>query len=379
MTNKDQKNPYSIRNGGEDDWRTPASIPCRLETQLMVGAKEKLAFGTNTQRFYDAAVESHREGPGPGSYGNAKAFHEEKTQNVSQGKKGTGAFASKSRRMPTVQIGTGPRGIPGPGAYDSLPAKLPTGSGSNSSGRQSAAFVMPSSFNPMNVYPKFTPGPGSYENKRSASARGSGVRSCSSAFQHNNEYQPMSARGFTPGPGEYDLDKGKAPKSARSSSSTSRAQSCSASFRGPTEKRLVSVVPGLPIDTKSVGKTVQTLKDFVKPMTDGKHETPGPGHYSQDMEGVRQDFSCFSTLGSSSFQKNTGKTPRKWRPDTPGPGEYNTEIPGQASAQGPSSVFSSVVDRLKDSNVQAPGPAFYSVKGTSKAESFHLNIRRKWV
>merc|ERR1719335_357823 len=137
---RDQKNPFNVRAGHEDEYRSPASIPSRLETQLMPGAKEVLAFGTNTQRFYDTAVEFAREVPGPGSYGNVKAFHEEVTQNVSQGKKGTGAFASKSRRMPTMAVGLGPRGNPGPGAYDGLPPKMPVSN--DVSVRQSAGFIM---------------------------------------------------------------------------------------------------------------------------------------------------------------------------------------------------------------------------------------------
>jgi len=385
MTQREQKNPYGLRRGGEDDWRTPASIPSKLETQLIVGAKEINAFGSNTQRFYDSAVEACREVPGPGSYGTAKAFHEEVTQNVSQGKKGTGAFASKSRRMPSITLGSGPRGHPGAGAYDNLPPKLPQGPGSDTSRRNSAAFVVPSSFNPMNAYPKFTPGPGQYETKRASSAKGPGVRSCSSAFQRGDERgvrgdQPMSARDYTPGPGEYERDSLRMPMSARSApSSRTGHRSCSASFRGPSEKRMVSVHPGLPVDAQTVARTMETLKDFVKPITGAKQETPGPGHYSSNMEDVRQEFSCYSTLGSSCFQKGTQDKPRKWRPEVPGPGDYNTDSLSKGPNVGYSSVFSSNVERLKDPTAKAPGPAFYAPKGNAKAESFHLNIRRKWI
>jgi len=383
---RDQKNPFGVRIGHEDEWRTPASIPSRLETQLNPGAKEVLAFGTNTQRFYDSGVEANREGPGPGSYGNAKPFHEEVTQNVSQGKKGTGAFASKSRRMPSVTIGSGPRGIPGPGAYDGLPPKMPASS--EATARQSAGFVMPSSFNPMNAFPKPTPGPGHYENRRSKSAKGSGVQSCSSRFQRGDERglrgggEPMSARNFTPGPGEYERDDLRMPMSARSAPS-SGLRSCNASFRGPSEKRMVSVHPGLPVDAKKASGAVQTLKEFVKPIGKPKLDVPGPGHYNQDMEDVRQEFSGYSMLGSASFQKGTqsrtGESkPRKWRPDNPGPAEYDTEKPGKKLASH-SNVFCSVVERLKDPMAEAPGPAFYKPQQKSKAESFHLNIRRKWV
>lgn len=385
MMQNEQKNPYSLRKGGEDDWRTPASIPCRLETQLLVGAKEALAFGSNSQRFYDSAVEACREVPGPGSYGNAKVFHEEVTQNASQGKKGTGSFASKSRRMPSVPLASGTRGHPGPGAYDgSLPPKLPLGPENNDPGKRSAAFVMPSSFNPMKSFVRSSPGPGQYEPKRASSAKGSGTRSCSSAFQRGDERggrgdMPLSARNFTPGPGEYEREDMRMPNSARNVQSSSKAsRSCSASFRGPTEKRMVSIDPRLPVDTTAAAKTVDALKDFVKPISGGSKEvTPGPGHYSQDYGDVTQDFSCYSTLGSSCFQKGTQNKPRKWRPETPGPTDYNVIIPSTAPAQ--SSSFNSVVERLGGFNSEAPGPAFYAPKSKSKAESFHLNIRRKWV
>lgn len=374
-SHRDQKNPFSLRTGHQDEWRTSASIPTKLETQLNVGPKEALAFGANTQRFYDPHVENRRETPGPGAYGNSKAFHEEVTQNVSQGAKGTGSFASKARRMPVGGYGS----HPGPGAYH--PPKLPSSSEAGS--KRSAAFVVPSSFNPQNVFPRVTPGPGHYENKRASSAKGSRVRSCVSAFNgaddRDLDAQRLVLSARTPGPGAYEKDDKMMPLSARSAPSSSRTtRSCSASFRGPSEQRMVSVHPGLPVDPNRVAKAADTLKDFLKPVGGIKKDTPGPGHYSQDMEDVRQqEFQCYSTLGSASFQKGTQEKPRKWRPTNPGPGEYNTEVTSSVPAA--NSVFCSNVERIKDPAAEAPGPAFYKPSNKPKAESFHLNIRRKWV
>jgi hypothetical protein len=144
---------------------------------------------------------------------------------------------------------------------------------------------------------------------------------------------------------------------------------------------MVSIHPGLPVNTAKVAKTMETLKDFVKPITGAKKEIPGPGHYgtSQTLEDRHQEFSGYSTLGSSCFQQGTQNKPRKWRPAAPGPSDYNIKACGRKDDVAQSSMFSSGVERLKEYPGEAPGPAFYAPNGKPKAESFHLNIRRKWI
>lgn len=328
------------------------------------GDREAHGFGSHAMRFHEKniSLDAASDAPGPGSYGIQPAFHEESGANASIGVKGTGGFASRSRRFRPVPL----RG-PGPGNYDQdvQPTKPHPSEGS----RQSAVFAQPTSFNPQKTQAQPSPGPGAYKAKESAnSARATdGVRDVSSVFhegknESRDPFRPVDPN--KPGPGHY---------SARSSS-TPPGASARSSFTGPIPRPLVSVKPGLPITTM---KAADTAGDFVRKVGAPPLEVPGPGQY--DIEREIESRKHFNTLGTGAFQRGASHQPRKWQAPGPGPAEYkNSVVP---TLDGAKSSFNSCSNRtdFTGAGKAAPGPAFYSPRPKKGVESFHLNIRRKWV
>lgn len=349
---------------GEYDATSP-SIPSRQMTSIVAGAGEREAhgFGSHAMRFHEKniSLEAAGDAPGPGSYGSQPTFHQESGTKTSLGVKGTGSFASKTRRFRPV-----PLPGPGPGKYDQdvRDAKPQSMEGVP---RLSAPFVPPQSHNPAKSK-QSSPGPGTYCAKDSARASPVAVRDCSAAFQTGkgdlaSDRDPFrSADGDKPGPGHY---------SARSSSTPPGA---TGRFKGPISRPLVSVKAGLP--TASVS-TADTTGDFVRKVGVVRTEVPGPGQYEQDTS--IESRKHFNAMGTSSFQKGFSHQPRKWQGTSPGPSDYVDSV--LPTSQGAKSSFNSCSHRTDFAGARrdAPGPAFYSPKAKKGAESFHLNIRRKWL
>mmetsp|Transcript_85947 Transcript_85947/g.216306 ORF Transcript_85947/g.216306 Transcript_85947/m.216306 type:complete len:146 (-) Transcript_85947:70-507(-) len=108
----------------------------------------------------------------------------------------------------------------------------------------------------------------------------------------------------------------------------------------------------------------------------GESAVPGPGEYDPQFD-VTKGQRHFSQVGSSSFQLGTSHLPRKWRPEGPGPCEYDASKPPRSPGRG--AVISVGAPRFSEAKPMAPGPAYYSPKGKSVQQSFHLNIQKNWV
>lgn len=337
-----------------------SSIPSRQTTVINAGAgtREAHGFGSQAMRFHEKNISLDAEGdaPGPGTYGQQLAFHEESGAKTSLGVKGTGSFASKSRRFRPVSLPN-----PGPCNYDQdvRPAKPQA-----LEAVQSPSFAQPTSFNPHKSNVRPSPGPGSYNAKHSVnSARATeGVRACSSVFHGNDDREPFGCvlpEASLPGPGLYDARSCSTPPGA------------AARFKGPISRPVMSVKPGLP--TASVS-TADHAGEYVRKVGVIPTDVPGPGQY--DIDRPIESRKHFNALGTGSFQKGFSNEPRKWLHNAPGPADYDRPVdPSQGAAK---AAFTSGSERICGSGIRAPGPAFYSPKQPN-AQSFHLNIRRKWL
>merc|ERR1711974_388362 len=97
------------------------TIPSRLETTIFKGRRERKGFGVASLRFDGIDP----DGPGPGAYGSRKVFHQELDERFGWGKRGTGGFASRSRRFGVRSLPSMPPaglGCPGPGQYAPMPS-----------------------------------------------------------------------------------------------------------------------------------------------------------------------------------------------------------------------------------------------------------------
>lgn len=347
-----------VKSRGEIQGDSMPSIPSRRVTHILAtaGDREANGFGSQTSRFHEKNIclDEASDAPGPGSYGAQPTFHEESGAKASLGIKGTGNFASRSRRFRPVAPGG-----PGPGKYDQ--EKIPARPQSLEA-CQSAQFATPTSYNPQKVNVRPSPGPGSYDAKESANSMCAqdSIRNCRAAFQGKDGRDPFHPGEEKPGPGYY---------SARSSS-TPPGAACR--FKGPIQRPLMSVTPGLPTASLS---TADQAGDYVKRVGAVPTEVPGPGHYDQErpIESKKQ----FSTFGTGAFQKGMSHHSRKWEQTGPSPADY--ERPMKWESQGAKAQFTSGSQRSDPAKAGAPGPAFYSPRMKSGAESFHLNIQRKWL
>mmetsp|Transcript_15064 Transcript_15064/g.34298 ORF Transcript_15064/g.34298 Transcript_15064/m.34298 type:complete len:403 (-) Transcript_15064:75-1283(-) len=354
------------------------SIPSRLETTVFIGYKEVLGFGSHSCRFED---QRHHYVPGPGSYGFGKSFQQEFTDKTSWGIRGTGGFASRSRRFGMRSLPSMPIagvGCPGPGVYN------PTGS--------LEAIHQPKSFSKAKTTAVFAgsaitglaadileasqamdtlPGPGQYGAPLKPSTTTGDTAFKSSADRFGGV--PMPSR-ETPGPGEYlSCGTRTAPSKTFDDVVTEVG---SANFKERSRRHVTKVHRDLPIADAAAREALGNLAAQVtrecKSDIDVK---PGPGQYSQELP---PDSRIVGTKGSSSFMAGPGR--RDWAIDggVPGP-KYNPVKATKFSLTTAESAFNSHSGRTVAQAPEAPGPAYYSPKGAKGSKSFRLNIRRDFV
>lgn len=377
--------------------RSPTSIPSKLETVLFRGQRKHKGFGSQNLRF---GPQAGAESPGPGSYAAPRAFHEEVSDGDSWGVRGTGGFASKSRRFRSLTPGGllgggGGSAGPGPGAYEQL-SQAEASQHVSKAGSPSSAFAPPQSASPRNLVPRPTPGPGQYNSPREA--WGSNASRASAAFKSGTKRGVaggalgMHHAGSMPGPGTYDVAEvitdfrdEALSESFRPGSVPSDVRGCqNRMFKGPTPRRLLSVHPDMPVSTHLAESTDKGGgQDFVRECKGSllAYPNPPPGHYTPDDSSIRQAQN-FSSLGSSMFvSPGSSPEPRKRAGPTPGPGQYlGVAERGEPLGGGAGSAFKSCVVK-KEAVPIAPGPAFYRL-GSSRPDekkSFHLNMSRKWI
>lgn len=320
---------------------TPVSIPSKMETVLYKEDRENMGFGSHALRFED----SRDENPGPGTYQLKKEFGKI-ADSDSFGKRGTGGFASKSRRFRPLNAGGAP--IPGPGAYTEVLKPRPKKDFSN----QSPVFVSPK------LIPQrekgAVPGPGAYTVPETTNT------TITHSFTKSNKLNQGHTFSDEPGPATYFRDPVQM-----------RTMGGSAAFTHPSRRKFLSVHPDLPVPRRHLTDTEGV---FVRQCGGATDKIPGPGTYDCDVP----ENTTFNAKGSSFFQHHSTVRVRPIHVN-PGPGMYDAPILCRTNVPTITSSFVSVVDRQPDITKDAPGPAFYHISVPTERTSFHLNVKKRWM
>ncbi|XP_060072343.1 O(6)-methylguanine-induced apoptosis 2-like [Ylistrum balloti] len=323
------RNPSGHLHKGHGIVAATASIPSKYQT-IVTDNADKRGFLSKAKRFkYDAFI---TDAPGPGGYvGHSKMDNE----SVSYSKKGTGSFASKSKKGLKYQLTS----APGPGIYG-LPSMLRT-------------------------------------------QRDYNQATCTSAF-HKPIAQPSSKTEARPAPNQYDILKVKYGKANN--------VTANAGFKSQTKREVIKLddlarnpAPGH-YDVKD-----DLLHDSAKiPLSSFKSKSkrqmhadpapvPGPGAYKPG-EAVdpakkqlfpRKHYLCISAPAM----------PLPSTPPLPGPGSYEVvDYEGPPKHYMSSAAFVSTCSRWTGAaqHMEQPGPAHYRPVGTGK-QSFIYNAAGKWI
>mmetsp|Transcript_87157 Transcript_87157/g.233400 ORF Transcript_87157/g.233400 Transcript_87157/m.233400 type:complete len:360 (-) Transcript_87157:49-1128(-) len=332
---------------------TKPSIPSKLETVLVPGDREQRGFGSNALRFPPAL---DTDSPGPARYSTVSDIAREIYCKPSWSERGTGSFASKSRRFRRAAAAPGP----GPAVYDVSKSPPPRSN-------PAAPGFAPRTGGSPGVEPVEQPGPGAYSpslmDKRGNLA---GVQ-----FQSRDPRSRLRAD-QKPGPGAYD------PGESRGADGLGPSRF----FSQPSPKRIGPVHPDLPVSESLL--FFDDKREFLKEIAPVMHQRPGPGAYNADVSlAAAKGQADFSTRFSSMFMRARSEGALKPAENRPGPGFYNPPISTSKPKVVAVASFKSEVDRQMLAAPKAPGPAFYSPKPAA-VKSFHLNIRGedgkgKWV
>lgn len=349
----------------------PASIPSRFETTLLLGHREKDAFGGRTHRFSDDQTDI----PGPGHYVNGPpSMIRDPVTCGSVSYRGSGTFASKSGRF-SDRKAFDDATMPGPGSYSKVDKHAVVDMDHRKSDTM-AIFAKP-----VNGYLRgqeplpasVAPGPGTYiglgeskskRRQREEARKSSNFVSTVNRFSDRSRVDKLAM----PAPGAYnDDDAHRALKSQG------------------------SVKNGL----SSFYSSTQRSGGYVDPSKQAK--LPGPGTYNsqdaflatkQDITLALHNSSAFSNINLDRFGKPYN--PKTDNGEVPGPGWYEpSALPGGLGKDGivgkPQGVFKSKSSRMHEEPKgtrasRPPGPAFYRpVAPQHLKKSFMINSNKKWV
>merc|ERR1711970_1231500 len=169
-----------------------ASIPTRYSTYVINNSEDKKGFTSKSKRF----LETFNDTPGPGTY---KTF--EGSSNPSFGKKGTGGFASRSKRMPKYSQ----KSCPNPTSYN-LSRDLNNRRDFNKS--YSSSFQKPiAKETKYSVTRK--PAPNQYNTSKAFNKVNGSKSACEAAFKSKTKRsldQIIKSSGFNISPAQYDLN-----------------------------------------------------------------------------------------------------------------------------------------------------------------------------
>ncbi|XP_076462501.1 O(6)-methylguanine-induced apoptosis 2-like [Babylonia areolata] len=307
-----------------------ASIPTKYQT-IVVDKADKKGFLAKSKRFH---TDDHfTDAPAPGVYVNHGKFDK---LSPSFSKKGTGGFASKSKRATKFVMANGP----GPGIY-SLPSMLTTRRDFNRGVH--AAFAQPiaeqvdkaNGVPPPNIYNVLRTKPGKANNVTADAAFKS---------KSKREMLNLSEQARVPAPGQYNVNDAMRHESVKVPFSSFKSQS----------KRELMARP---------------------------EAYPGPGHYKPD-EGVepanrliypRKHYLCISAPAM----------PMPQTPPLPGPGSYElVDFEGPGKHYMSSAAFVSTSSRWTGQAPiglgEQPGPAHYRPVPVGK-QSFIYNAAGRWI
>jgi len=367
------------------------TIPSRIETTLHKGKRERNGFGSQSLRFNanpDSGIDP--DGPGPGIYGQPKSSIEDLGQQFGWGKRGTGGFASRSRRFGARSLPTLPtfgRGCPGPGQYDatSVVNKLKDRS-DFLQGKNTAVFAESAPEAKSAVLRSWAPplpGPGQYKNALAHPAKPhissipsfkSGSKRCEAGPEPG-----LDDPAAMPGPGAYYSRKPILPPDGSGHSGSN------AVFKGVSERRYCQVHKDLPVADQKARKALGDFASVVSKECVGQRLTdlPGPGIYDQDRDSMWRGADC-GVHGMSSFLPGPRRT--DWGSGEsalmPGPGGYDPKSLSNLKLTDAKSGFISGTEQHTFADMaKGPGPCYYkppSLKLDPKT-SFILNSRKRFL
>jgi len=350
--------------------RSVPTIPSRYAVNLIKGNREYKGFNSRAMRF---EVERAGEGPGPGSYGERKTFHQEFTERPSWGARGTSGFASKAKRfgmrsMPSM-LPPG-LGCPGPGAYNALGALHRTKERKNFNKAGASANFNPSKNGQKVPTSGKLPGPGQYDPRmlptaREAAAAQAAFRSSSTRLK--GDLQPSEI----PGPGEYY--DGMARPVGYVPEYHQNLDMRMPTFKERHRRHITKIHHDLPAASAKARSILGDFGDEVSRECLGTQGTavalPGPGHYEQDLCLEKSMAVC-----ASAFKDGPKRT--DWAPEElsclPGPGKYEPKGPPFTRLTSAKSAFVSASERNKIQLSAVPGPAYYTPSLPKLQKSFRL-------
>ncbi|KAL8560738.1 hypothetical protein ACOMHN_046421 [Nucella lapillus] len=307
-----------------------ASIPTKFQT-IVVDKADKKGFMAKSKRFQ--TDDHYTDAPAPGEYVNHGKFD---SSSPSYSKKGTGGFASKSKRGTKFLMANGP----GPGIY-CLPSLLSTRKDFNRG--VNAAFSQPIAETVEKS--NHVPPPNIYNVLRTKHGKANNVTAVA-AFKSKSkrEVVNLAAKAKVPAPGQYDVNDELQHESVKVPFSSFKSQS----------KRELMARP---------------------------EAYPGPGHYKPN-EAVepasrliypRKHYLCISAPAM----------PMPQTPPLPGPGSYETvDYEGPLKHFMSSSAFVSTSSRwagqVQVAMGEQPGPAHYRPIPNGK-QSFIYNAAGRWI
>ncbi|XP_048758846.1 O(6)-methylguanine-induced apoptosis 2-like isoform X2 [Ostrea edulis] len=308
-----------------------ASIPSRYQT-IVTDNSDKKGFGAQAKRFHsDFAM---TDAPGPGSYVKHSAIE---NNSASYSKKGTGGFASKSKKG-LKYIGTS---APGPGVYG-MPSMLRTQNDFNRS-EVGRLFQKPIAHSTEQEKKEKRPAPNQYQVLKVQIGKSNNV-SADAAFKSKSKRELISIKDITrnPAPGHYSVKDHLQHESIKVPFSSFKSRS----------KRQMQPSPA-PVPGPGAYKPNEAVEPAKKQLFPRKH------------------YLCISA-------------PAMPLPDTPaqpGPANYDVvDYEGPPKHYMSSSAFVSTTSRWTG-NVsvgELPGPAHYRPVGSGK-QSFIYNAAGKWI
>lgn len=323
------RNPSGHLHKGHGIVAATASIPSKYQT-IVTDNADKRGFMSQAKRFrFDAGL---TDAPGPGNYVKHTTMD---NHSASFSKKGTGGFASKSKRGIKYYI----TAAPGPGTYG-LPSMLVARKDFNKA-EASSNFHKPIAHITEKMEKK--PAPNSYDVLKYKFGKANNV-GAEAAFKSQSKREVINVSNVAknPAPGQYDVNDALLHDSVKIPIS---------SFKSKSKRQMQADPP--PVPGPGAYKPNEPVDPAKKQLFPRKH------------------YLCISAPAM----------PLPDTPPMPGPGSYETvNYEGQPKHYMSSSAFVSTTSRWTGSGQhgEQPGPAHYRPINVGK-QSFIYNAAGKWI
>ncbi|CAF1129085.1 unnamed protein product [Adineta steineri] len=356
------------------------SIPSPYLT-IITSNNEKKGFHQTAKRFqYETTF-----APGPGQYDTVRPI-DKQLEKTSDSKKGSGGFASKSRREGFT---SGALSAPAPTAYN-ISSKLGTGQHDFNRAKYSSMFQKPIAERPLSSKSSM-PAPNQYDVNRGLRRTGkSNNVSAQAAFRsHTKRSVPVNKHFITPAPDTYNVNRGLR-RTGKSNNVSAQAAFRSHTKRSvPVNKHFITPAPDTYNVNDAATRTLRPIHQSSFKSTSKRdtfsskstNEIPGPADYRPfekvTEEPQRQIFPRhpYLTISAPAIPPP---------PDAPFPGPGAYEICGFKEVEKKymtSAAFVSNTSRWALDTIAAaeqPGPASYTPRAVPK-QTFNFNFERKWI